>query len=180
MSKLPVGPGEAVGWNGIFLRNTSAMTLELREIEPVGIEGGSLADIVGIEIGRRGRPPISSKFYRTYPPVEWLGSKKKCGSEPLFAVDGHQLEPGAEAKVHVVMQVAEDPGLFSVGKWRIEYTDGGGVVYQEIPFTLKLRVEEEKRTRRLLADERPCLSQSEPLADAIRDGSYPSSGDGGI
>ena len=174
LAESPARAGEFLIFNGVFIDNGSSHRIVLERIEPMGVDGADLVDILGIEVERRGQPAIGGGFYKTYPPAEYYARKDVCGIGRLFPVAGHELEPGAESRIAVALEVLDAPGRFRVGRWRIHYRDeDGDHWYQDSPFAVGLRIKEAGPPQEVFADERHCLKDVQSLRDAIEDGRYP-------
>lgn len=173
LDELPASDGEFLVWNTLFLHNTSSETIVLRRIEPIDVDGSDLVEILGIEIQRRGNPPLGGGFHKTYPPTEYYAGKDVCAVASLSPVAGHELEPGAERRVTVALEVVDAPGDFRVRRWRIHYRDEEGDAYQDSPLGMGLRIKDGGRPRTTFAHDRPCLEETQLLRDAVANGSYP-------
>lgn len=173
VNELPARTGEFLVWDSLFLRNTSTDPIVLQRIEPIDVEGEDLVDILGIEVQGRGKPPTGGGFHKTYPPTMFNEQERVCATAPLFPVAGHELEPGAERRVAVALELI-GPGSFRVSKWRFHYRDEDGDAFQDSQFAVGIQVEQKGRPQKVFPDERRCLkeTESQSLRDAVEDGTY--------
>jgi hypothetical protein len=172
-SRLPVPVGDALLTNQPFLRNRSDAPIRLVSIEPRQTEGlGSIGEVVGIEIGSRGSPPIGSTYYRTYPPVEYYAGRDTCGTEEITPIEGYEVAPGALVKIVVVFRTFDRPGTLRVDAWRIHYRAGDELFYQDSEFGIVFEVTERGEPGRLTESERRCLDGTQPLDAVLSRGDY--------
>jgi hypothetical protein len=141
IGSLPIRPGVAMGWDYIFLRNTSKATLTLTSVGISGPGIGTVARVVQVTVA-----PLRSGYhhyfpatatpggtYETQPPVIGgnIGHNKiVCWKQTLVPVPGYRMTPGSDARIYIVLQAVR-PGKYILPSEVIYYTQRG-VRYQQV------------------------------------------------
>jgi hypothetical protein len=138
---LPIRPGVALGWDYVFLENSSKATLTLSSVGISGPGIGTVVRAVQVKVA-----PLRSGYhhdlgatatpggtYETQPPVFGgpIGHHKTvCWKQTLVPVPGYRMTPGSDARIYIVLQALR-PGKYILPSEIIYYTQRG-VRYQQV------------------------------------------------